>query len=119
MVEFALVFVFLFTIVTLVAEGGLLFATWLAATNGAREGARFAAPCLNRSIQSCTLPDIDPVVRAYTSGFLDQSPGRFSIASEASGGTVTVTVMASLSSVTPILGDLTVYGKSTMRLEHQ
>ncbi len=116
MVEFALVFLLLFTVITLVAEGGILFAAWLGATNGAREGARFGAPCLNRAVDSCTEAQVQAVVVDRTNGF----PGVFTVlAPVVSGGTVTVTVTANVSSVSPILGDLTVYGVSTMRLENQ
>lgn len=129
MVEFAMVFMLLFILITLIAEGGFLFSTWLAATNGAREGARFAAPCLNRDPNPCFryptgYPDsstgsrnvYDRVVD-YTKGFLDQSPGRFQVTVASTVDEVKVTVKATVSSVTPILGDLQVYGQSTMRLE--
>jgi len=118
MVEFALVFMLLFTIITLIAEGGFLFSTWLAATNGAREGARFGAPCLNRSVDSCDATDITNVVNARTAGFLDQSSG-YSVAVDTSSAySVTVVVKATASTVAPILGDIPVYGQATMRLEN-
>lgn len=124
MVEFALIFILLFTVITLIVEGGFLFGAWLAATNGAREGARFGAPCLNRSVDGCTLADVQTIAVNRTSGF----PGDFTVpapvltvtgSSPTTLTTVTVTVEATVSSVAPILGDITVYGVSTMRLENQ
>lgn len=116
MVEFALVFLLLFTVITLIAEGGVLFGAWLAATNGAREGARFAAPCLGRAVDPCVLTEVKLLVEDRTRGF----PGEFTVLDPVvSSGSVTVTVSAKVSSVAPILGDLTVYGRSTMRLENQ
>ncbi len=121
MVEFALVFVLLFTVITLIVEGGILFGAWLGATNGAREGARYGATCLDRTIPShpeltCYPTDVQGVAASYTNGF----PGDFPPATVVvSGGTVTVTVTANVSSVAPILGDMSVYGVSTMRLENQ
>ena len=122
MVEFALIFMLLFTVITLIAEGGFLFGAWLAATNGAREGARYGAPCLNRTVNPCYAtpadgtPNVYNSVYQYVSGF----PGDFAPPIVmVSGGTVTVTVTATVSSVAPILGNITVYGQSTMRLENQ
>ena len=134
MVEFALIFILLFTVITLIAEGGFLFGAWLAATNGAREGARYGAPCLNRvkvtstgtiDVDRCTLAEVQAIAADRANGF----PGDFTVlppvisgTSLASGGTgtvVTVTVEAAVSSIAPILGDITVYGQSTMRLENQ
>ena len=116
MVEFALIFILLFTVITLIAEGGFLFGAWLAATNGAREGARFGAPCLNRTVDGCSLSQVQGVAVARTNGF----PGDFAPPTVVvSGGTVTVTVTATVSSVAPILGDITVSGQSKMRLENQ
>ena len=132
MVEFALVFMLLFIVITLIAEGGFLFSTWLAATNGAREGARFGAPCLNRNVSGH--PELtcygypwdgppgnanvyDEVYR-YTSGFLDQTPGQFGVTVDTSSPySVTVVVKATVSSIAPILGNIPVYGQATMRLE--
>ena len=124
MVEFALIFILLFTVITLIAEGGFLFGAWLAATNGAREGARFGAPCLNRTVAPCYAnpadgtPNVYNSVYQYVSGF----PGNFTVTVPpvpAGATTVTVTVTATVSSVAPILGDITVSGQSTMRLENQ
>lgn len=117
MVEFAIVFILLFTVVTLFVEGGLFFSSWLAATNGAREGARYAAPCLNRNIESCDEDAIKAVVDDRTKGFLDQTSGYSVTVDTSSVHSVTVTVRATVVSVAPILGSLPVYGRSTMRLE--
>lgn len=131
MVEFALVFMLLFTVVTLVAQGGFFFSTWLAATNGAREGARFAAPCLNRTVEPCTAAEVEAVVNDRTSGFLDQtapsSPAPCNVATQgyrvcvdtSDTHAVSVRVWATSPSVAPVVGALTVYGESTMRLENQ
>ena len=132
MVEFALIFMLLFIVITLITEGGILFGAWLGATNGAREGARFGAPCLGRAVDNCVAPAVKPpycpasvtteagvvqcVAENYTNGF----PGDFTVDTPVvSGGAVTVVVAATVSSVAPILGDITVYGVSTMRLENQ
>ncbi len=116
MVEFALVFLLLFTMITLVAEGGILFGAWIAATNAAREGARFAAPCLGRAVDDCSVEQVRLLAEDRASGF----PGEFTVLDPVvSSGTVTVTVKATVSSVAPILGDLAVYGQATMRLENQ
>ncbi len=116
MVEFALVFLLLFTVVAMIAEGGILFGAWLGATNGAREGARYGAPCLNRPVDTCTEPTVAAVAQSRTNGF----PGDFAIPTVVvSDGSVTVTVEGTVSSVAPMLGDITVSGVSTMRLENQ
>lgn len=118
MVEFALVFLLLFTLVTLVVQGGFFFSGWLAATNGAREGARFGAPCLNRTVQPCTQADIVALVNARTAGFLDQAAGyNVQVALDPDGDFVTVTVTGTVASVGPIPLNLPFYGVSTMRLE--
>ena len=118
MVEFVLVFLLLFTMVTLLVQGGFFFAGWLGVTNGAREGARFGAPCLNRAVEPCTEADAEAVVRQRIGGFLDQTPApAVSVEIDPSGEFVTVAVTATVSSVGPLPLDLPVYGVSRMRLE--
>jgi hypothetical protein len=118
MVEFALVFMLLFTVVTLIAQAGIFFSGWLAVTNGAREGARYGAPCLNRTVEPCSEADIEAVVSQRIAGFLDQTPAPvISVVVDPSGEFVTVSVTATVSSVGPLPLDLPVYGVSRMRLE--
>lgn len=127
-VEFAVIAVVLFTIVGLIAQGGFLFAGWLAVTNGAREGARYAAACINREVLGCTDDDVKAVVRDRTRGFLDQDPAHFGVvvthtvsAQGPSGwvfGDVHVSVTATVPSVGPLLGDLPLSGRSVMRSEY-
>jgi Flp pilus assembly protein TadG len=117
MVEFALVFLLLFTVITLIVQGGFFFSAWLAVTNGAREGARFAAPCLNRSVQPCTAADVVALVNDRTRGFLDQTAGYSVNVDTSSPHFITVTVRATTASVGPLPLDLPVYGISRMRLE--
>lgn len=124
MVEFALVFILLFTVITLIAEGGILFGAWLGVTNGAREGARFGAPCLNRAVDPCYANPTDGTPNVYDSvyQYIRGFPGEFTVTVPpvpAGATSVTVTVSATVSSVAPILGNITVYGQSTMRLENQ
>jgi Flp pilus assembly protein TadG len=118
MVEFTLVFLLLFTLITLIAQGGLFFAGWLAVTNAAREGARFGAPCLNRTVEPCAVPTIEAVALEHVAGFIDPTPGPVvAVQVDPGGGYVTVTVTGTVSSVGPLPLDLPVYGVSTMRLE--
>ncbi len=118
MVEFALVFLLLFTVITLVIQGGFFFSGWLAATNGAREGARFGAPCLNRTVSTCSVADVESVARQRIAGFLDQTPApQVDVEVDPAGEFVTVTVTATVSRVGPLPLDLPVYGVSRMRLE--
>ncbi len=123
MVEFALVFLLLFTLITLVVQAGIFFSGWLAVTNGAREGARFGAPCLNRVVPgrpdlTCDEADVEARVRDRMAGFLDPTvPPDVTVAVDPAGDFVTVTVTATVSSVGPIPLSLPIYGVSKMRLE--
>lgn len=121
MVEFAVVAIALFMVVTLIIQGGLVFGAWLAITNGAREGARYGAPCINRSVESCTDEAVEGLVRDRVAGWLDTSPERFAVDVKHDNSVITVTVHCTVTNFSPIpsLTDLHLSAESAMRTEVQ
>lgn len=118
MVEFAMVFILLFTVVSLVIQGGFFFSGWLAVTNGAREGARFGAPCLEREVQACTVEQVEARAEERSSGFLDPVPGPVAtVELDTVNRWVTVRVTGTVPPVGALPLNLPVYGESRMRLE--
>ena len=122
--EFAIVAAFvLFPTIALIAQGGMLMSSWLAITNGAREGARYAAPCINREVEGCNESDVRAKVMQTTAGLLDQSAGRFKVFVDHPIGSnaVTVTVVCTVTNVSPIPGfnDIQLSAESVMRTEVQ
>ena len=129
LVEFSLVAIVLFTMVALIVQGGLVFGAWLAITNAAREGARYAAPCINReapyNCQYKVYADDDAVearVRDMAQGWLDtSSDAEFDVHVLHDGGAVTVTVECTVANFSPIpsFNDLHLTAESVMRTEVQ
>lgn len=127
LVEFSLVAILLFTIVALIVQGGLVFGAWLAITNAAREGARYAAPCINReapyNCQYNGYTDDDAVearVRDMARGWLDTSAdAEFDVNVVHDGRAVTVTVECTVANFSPIptFNDLHLRAESVMRTE--
>lgn len=117
MVEFAIVVVLLFTIVTLIVQGGLFFSAWLAITNGAREGARYGATCLERSVESCDDTMVATRALSATVGFLDPT-SVVVLPPVHDSSVVTVTVTCVVDSVSPFIPPLPLRAESVMRLEN-
>lgn len=120
-VEFAFVGVLFFFLVAIAIQGALLYNAWLVITDVTTEAARYGSPCYGRSVQSCSLNDVQNYVWTNTAPTLDQS--RLTVNASSSSGQITVTTTYAMPVVAPFVDAIvsnptTISATSTMRLEN-
>lgn len=122
-VEFALIFVVFFTLVSLVLQGVMIFSAWLIITNSVREGTRAGAPCINRPVSTCTEAQIQAYV-VQASGGVNTSQLVVPLpVTDVPNRTFTVTASYPIPVIAPFLGaivpdPLWVSAESVVRLEN-
>lgn len=118
-VEFALIGTLFFVLVGIAIQGAILFNAWLVISNAVEEGARYGAPCYNRSVQSCSAQQVQNAV--LQAAPVDQSQMTVNVTS--SSGLLTVSASYNVALVVPFVSTFlanptTVIADSSMRLEN-
>jgi Flp pilus assembly protein TadG len=120
-VEFALVFVLLFSLLGLIVQGALVFNAWMVIENAVREGARRGAPCYQRPVNSCNATWVINEVRK-ASGGVQEDAANLTVYVQTSGNLLVVGAFYNVPVLVPFLGpvlgtSIPLSVESRMRLE--
>jgi Flp pilus assembly protein TadG len=111
-VEFAIIGVLFFFLIAIAIQGAIIFNRWLIITDVSTQAARYGAPCVNRSVQGCSVTDVQNYATQLANGVLGTTPATVVVSSDTGTGLITVSATCTVPRVAPFVE--VVLPKSTM-----
>lgn len=102
-VEFALIGLLFFSLISFIVQGAFVFNAWLVMTNATQEGARYGALCYGRQVQSCDTSDIVDVVDQTASPTNESQLG---VSVSVNNGYITVQTTDQVPIVAPLVNQI-------------